>query len=116
MIQSYFIRFTILYLNIHSFNINYSTFAIDVNATQKSKMGTQCSGSRIECPWDTCNAGGCQNGCASSICTMKACDDDNKDENQLCDLKQSNCKGGLICVDQLDGCDNGIGKCEYLVS
>ena len=86
------------------------TFAIDVNATQKSKMGTQCSESNAECPWDTCNAGVCQNGCASG-CTLMACDDDNKDENQLCDLRQSNCKEGLKCVDQEDGCDNDIGKC-----
>lgn len=87
------------------------TFAIDVNATQKPKMGTQCTESHEECPHDTCNYGYCQNGCASSACTKIACDDYNKDENQLCSLKKSNCKDGLKCVDQEDGCDNGIGKC-----
>ena len=87
------------------------TFAVDVNATQKSNVGRQCSGDKmIECPYDKCNAGLCQNGCATG-CTWKGCDDYNKDENQLCDLKQSNCKDGLKCVDQEDGCDNGIGKC-----
>ena len=98
-------------------------FVIDINATQKSKMGTQCTGSTydghpydepwktLDCPYDTCNNGGCLNGCASYGCTLMRCFDNNKDENQLCILRQPNCKDGLKCVDQEDGCDNGIGKC-----
>ena len=35
-----------------------------------------------------------------------------KGENDLCALKQNNCKDGLKCVDQEDGCDNGVGRCE----
>ena len=97
----------------YHFNINCSSFAIDVNASQKPKMGMQCTEfPQIKCPHDTCNYGYCENGCASSVCTKMPCDkDDNKDENQLCSLKRSNCKDGLICVDDEDGCDNGIGRC-----
>ena len=94
-----------------SFNTDDLTFAVDVNTTQKSKMGTQCTGRHVVCPRDTCNGGFCHNGCASLGCTEMACLDYKKDENQLCSLKQSNCKEGLKCVDQEDGCDNGIGKC-----
>ena len=39
------------------------------------------------------------------------CDEHNQNENKLCDLKSNNCKDGLKCVEQDDGCDNGIGRC-----
>ena len=42
------------------------------------------------------------------------CDERNKKENQLCSLSQNNCIPGLECVDQNDGCDNGIGRCVTL--
>ena len=74
--------------------------------------GTQCSSERsVECPLDTCNFGGCHNGCAGMGCTLLGCDNINKNENQLCVLSINNCIDGLRCVDQDDGCDNGIGRC-----
>ena len=76
-----------------------------------NRIGKQCSGERSECPWDTCNTGPCLNGCSTNICTKMGCDERNKNENQLCVLSQHNCKRGLICADQNDGCDNGIGRC-----
>ena len=83
----------------------------DTNPTKLSEIGKQCSGKRLECPWDTCNRGTCFRGCASTICTKKGCDDVTKGENQLCHLKRNNCDKGLKCMKQDDGCDNGIGRC-----
>ena len=65
----------------------------------------------MECPGDTCNIGGCRNGCYGLGCTEMMCDEYNKDENKICVLKLNNCKDGLKCVDQDDGCDNGVGRC-----
>jgi len=82
--------------------------------------GTQCSkGELTWCPSDTCNLGFCKNGCASESCaTWKGCPGkfiefavQEKYENQLCIIRTNNCKSGLKCVDQEDGCDNGIGRC-----
>ena len=74
--------------------------------------GTQCTYDRLlECPSDTCNRGMCHNGCVGMGCTEMRCDYQNKNENQLCELSLNNCVDGLRCVDQNDGCDNGIGRC-----
>lgn len=76
--------------------------------------GKQCSGKRSECPWDTCNSSGCNKGCASRGCTKAGCmkkDAHTKKENQLCVLKRGNCKKGFKCMNQDDGCNNGIGRC-----
>ena len=76
---------------------------------------TQCSDqSWTECPSDTCNHGGCRNGCASKACTKMGCRDYDKKENQLCVVYFNNCKDGLKCVDQDDGCNNDIGRCVKL--
>jgi len=75
--------------------------------------GTQCS-EATRCPRDTCNQGFCKNGCASEFCaTWAGCPGQlrKKHENQLCIIRTNNCKSGLKCVDQEDGCDNGIGRC-----
>ena len=95
----------------------YLSFSITVDAKKESKSysginGTQChDGMSKECPGDTCNFGSCDDGCYSLGCTEMACDEHNKDENQICVLKLNNCKDGLKCVDQDDGCDNGVGRC-----
>ena len=82
--------------------------------------GTQCSEDEFTwCPEDTCNQGFCENGCAFESCaTWKGCPGEftefavqEKQENQLCIIRKNNCISGLKCVDQEDGCDNGIGRC-----
>lgn len=91
--------------------------SITVDAKKESKSfsainGTQCHNeTSTEWPGDTCNIGGCRNGCYGLACTEMMCDERNKDKNQICVLKLNNCKDGLKCVDQDDGCDNGVGRC-----
>ena len=75
--------------------------------------GTQCSDDkRTECPRDTCNIAHCFNGCNTGACTWAGCPGrHDKDENRVCDLKRNNCKTGLKCIKQDDGCDNDVGRC-----
>ena len=78
----------------------------------KLKNGKQCSGKRSECPWDNCNSTRCYKGCASRGCTKMFCNKDpRKKENQLCLLKSDNCEKGFKCLNQDDGCNNGVGRC-----
>ena len=91
------------------------TLSITIGAKKGPKSnfgihGPQCF-PILDCPYDTCNRGGCSNGCWDHTCTKIGCDESNKNENQLCDLKSNNCKNGLKCIEQDDGCDNGIGRC-----
>ena len=45
--------------------------------------------------------------------TWKDCleEGDKKTENRLCIIEINNCHDGLECVDQDDGCNNGVGRC-----
>ena len=74
--------------------------------------GTQCGEHKIgDCPDDTCNAGVCDHGCVVG-CTKMACfGDQRKHENQLCYVSSNNCRDGLKCIAQNDGCNYGLGRC-----
>ena len=64
-----------------------------------------------DCPGDTCNIGGCKNGCYMFGCTRIGCNDTTKGENKSCRLEFGNCDKGLKCMKQDDGCDNDYGRC-----
>ena len=84
-----------------------------VLASKTNQHGTQCFPETLaECPTDNCNSAGCYNGCNDGGCTRMGCNGDiRKNENQTCVLSNDNCKEGLKCVDQDDGCDNDYGRC-----
>ena len=75
--------------------------------------GLQCSNRSVTSPWDNCNAAMCDsNNCVSGTTLLPTCPEgDMKEESELCGLRQNNCKDGLKCVDQEDGCDNDVGIC-----
>jgi len=79
---------------------------------EKPLNGKQCvSGKRAECPGDICNSGFCSKECATGSCTKALCHVQTKGENQLCYIESNNCDKGLKCMKQVDGCNNGIGRC-----
>ena len=73
---------------------------------------TQCVNGRAASPWNNCNGAICDfNDCVLGHTKFGCFGNDEKGENELCGLKKNNCKDGLKCVDQEDGCDNGVGRC-----
>ena len=98
--------------------IHFGVFLCDFLNLDSPKLvsrlfGSQCSGDRSECPWDSCNGAGCTSGCVSRACTEMACLDNlKKEEKQLCSVKNNNCKDGLECIETDDLCKNGVGRCR----
>ena len=115
------LKIYIYHQNTYLDNYNYSIIIVDsheqelpvVLASKTNQHGTQCFPETLaECPTDNCNSAGCYNGCNDGGCTRMGCNGDiRKDENQTCVLSNDNCKEGLKCVDQDDGCDNDYGRC-----
>ena len=81
-------------ITFYLFLIKYFNFTTDKQPSKNVTIGTQCSGKGAECPWDTCNAGFCKNGCVGGS-RYADCKDHKKGKNKLCDLRSQNCKDGM---------------------
>ena len=114
-------KIDVYHQNTYLKNYNCSIFIVAAHEQElpvvlpsiTNQNGTQClNGTTVECPSDNCNTAACYNGCIYGGCTRIGCNGDTrKDENQTCVLSDNNCKDGLKCVDQDDGCDNDYGRC-----
>ena len=104
------------------FAIIATTMASSPSSWYNEVNTTQCiPGKEAECPKHNCGRAACSaNGCILDCYLPEVemdcfgCDDDEKEEHQLCDIERNNCKNGLNCMKQDDGCDNVVGRCINL--